>query len=86
VKFIQGVSLDDGVSWDLGLELRYCQLKDPTPELIITHLPLALASGHGRYIQHSRYARTDAVNRWGMAVTYQWFRINFELFYARRSP
>jgi hypothetical protein len=35
--------------------------------------PLALTSGHGRYM-HNRYTRTETCVRWGMAVTYSRYK------------
>jgi hypothetical protein len=32
--------------------------------------PLALTNGHGRYMLHGRYTRTDTCVRWEMPVTY----------------
>jgi hypothetical protein len=47
-------------------------VKIPTPESRIK--PLALASGHGRYILHCRYTRTGGCVRCGMAVTYNHYK------------
>ena len=32
--------------------------------------PLALTNGHGRYMLHDRYTRTDTCIRWEMSVKY----------------
>jgi hypothetical protein len=36
--------------------------------------PLALASGHGRYMLHNRYTRTGTFSVGGMAVTYSRYK------------